>query len=88
MHVDATAQCQGAGTLRQAASPSTALAPSRTYRLDAAGRANNNVRRLRLQQRLLLLQIHAAVDDHHVQVGHIAAEALKLMRDLDVARMR
>ncbi len=53
-----------------------------THRLDAARGANDDMRRLVLERLLLRLDVHAAVDDHHVHVRQVAAEALELVRDL------
>ena len=48
----------------------------------AAGRAHDDVRRLRLEDALVLRGGHAAVEDLGLHVGQVAREALELVGDL------
>ena len=48
----------------------------------AARRADDDVRRLRLEDALVLRDGHAAVEDLRLHVGQVAREALELVLDL------
>ena len=59
-----------------------ATAAAGAHGLDAAGGADDDVRRLILERRFLLHNICSAKDDHHLDIRLVGTEALKLVRDL------
>lgn len=50
---------------------------------DTTRRADHNVRTVLLQRLLVLLDSNAAEEDAHLDVGHVLAESLVLLADLE-----